>query len=126
MNPTHFARIEDAYENDCARMYGQYLDELAVGEELADIEQEFWGDLNFNDIGSALAEEGAIDEKAFVRAFGKGDAETVLSLLQDAVQAYIEHCAKNEYERRERELEIAAEEREELEIEEAEREWRMR
>ncbi len=118
----YFDRLESAYENYCARMDAQYLNSLEEGEELSDIEQEFWGELNFNDISSALADEEAIDGKAFVRAMQQGDTDKVFHMLQDAIQIYVEQRA-----RKERELSLwEAEGLEELEREDAEREWRMR
>src|SRR5260363_3911 len=54
MTPTDCTRLESAYESHCARLYGEYLDQLDENETLADIEQAFWDALNFNDIGSAL------------------------------------------------------------------------
>src|SRR5260363_54409 len=105
MTPTAFTRLESAYESHCARLYGEYLDQLDENEARADIEQAFWDALNFNDIGSALADDSAIDGAAFVRAVQKGDSEKVLDLLQRAVQVYIEQCAQQEYKRRLREAE---------------------
>src|SRR5260363_10705 len=94
MTPTDCTRLESAYESHCARLYGEYLDQLDENETLADIEQAFWDALNFNDIGSALADDSAIDGAAFVRAVQKGDSEKVLDLLQSAVQVYIEQWAQ--------------------------------
>src|SRR5260364_378128 len=64
MTPTAFTRLESAYESHCARLYGEYLDQLDENEARADIEQAFWDALNFNDIGSALADDSAIDGAA--------------------------------------------------------------
>src|SRR5260363_454692 len=105
MTPTAFTRLESAYESHCARLYGEYLDQLDENEARADIEQAFWDALNLNDIGSALADYSAIDGAAFARAVQKGESEKVLDLLQRAVQVYIEQSAKQEYKRRLREAE---------------------
>src|SRR5260364_115385 len=105
MTPTAFTRLESAYESHCARLYGEYLDQLDENEERADIEQAFWDALNFNDIGSALADDSAIDGAAFVRAVQKGESEKVIDLLQRAVQVYIKGSAQKEYKRRLREAE---------------------
>src|SRR5260363_428140 len=88
MTPTAFPRLESAYESHCARLYGEYLDQLDENEARADIEKAFWDALNFNDIGSALADDSAIDGAAFVRAVQKGASEKVLGLRQSAVQVY--------------------------------------
>src|SRR5260364_19207 len=47
MTPTAFTRLESAYESHCARLYGEYLDQLDENEARADIEQAFWDALNF-------------------------------------------------------------------------------
>src|SRR5260363_87110 len=105
MTPTAFTRLESAYESHCARLYCEYLDQLDENEARAAIEQACLDALNFNDIGSALADDSAIYGAAFVRAVQKGDSEKVLDLLQRAVQVYIEQCAQQEYKRRLREAE---------------------
>jgi hypothetical protein len=66
---------------------------------------------------------GELDEQAFIRALHEGDSEKVFNLLQDAIEIDIQGRAEEE---RERTLEIEAQAREQLEIEEAKREWRMR
>jgi hypothetical protein len=106
MNPTD--QLERAFEAHCARLYGQHLDDLDEVEMRSAIEQELWDALNFNDICDALATEGAIDEKDFVRAVHECDAQQVLDLLHIAIQEDIEQRAKKEYEKRRREWEWEA------------------
>ena len=96
----HLDRLESAFESHCARMYGEYLDDLDEVEMRSAIEQAFWDELSFNDICDALATEGAMDEKDFVRAVREGDAQQVLDLLHIALQEDIEQRARKEYERR--------------------------
>jgi len=109
MNPQErLDRLESAVESHCARLYGQYLDDLDEVEMLSTIEQALWDKLSFNDLCDVLATEGAMDEKDFVRAVREGDAQQVLDLLHLALQEDIEQRARKEYERRRREWEWEA------------------
>jgi hypothetical protein len=45
------------------------------GELLTEIEEKLWDALDFNDICSVMAEEDAIDQKAFVQALQGCDSE---------------------------------------------------
>src|SRR5260363_198189 len=75
------------------------LAKFTKAKTLADIEQELWDALNFNDICSALATEGATDEDTFVRAVHECDSDKVFILRQRAIQSDIDYRTQKEYDR---------------------------
>src|SRR5260363_54316 len=100
MTQTNFACLESIFMRMRQGFYR--LAKFTKAKTLADIEQELWDALNFNDICSALATEGATDEDTFVRAVHECDSDKVFILVQTAIQSDIDYRPKKKYDRHKR------------------------